>query len=161
MFDVPKTIMANSSSLREEILQHIYSEGVFKFLQLRDLVSSPRLADHLVESIDTHGLVLVGDSFLSQQIWHGECERSTYAISLDRWLVIKDGVRFARAGAKSSESVICIQVWPFDPCSLSLQAMRIAVSVSYSDLELQSQPRTAEAINMLIERCLNEINQGM
>lgn len=161
MFDVPKTIMANSNSLREEILKHIYSEGIFRFLQVRDLVSSPRLADHLVENIDTDGLVLVGDSFLNQQNLRVECERNTYAISLDGWLAIKDGVRFARGGAESDEGVICIQVWPFDPSSLSLQALRIAVSVSYSDLELQSQPKTAEAINMLIDRFLNELNEGM
>lgn len=127
MFDVPKIIMANSSSLREEVLRHIYSEGVFRFLQLRDLVSSPRLADHLLEYIDTDGLVLVGDSFLNHQICCGECERSTYAISLDRWLAIKDEVRFARDGAESNEGAICIQVWPFDPSSLSLQALSIAV----------------------------------
>lgn len=161
MFDVPKIIMANSSSLREEVLRHIYSEGVFRFLQLRDLVSSPRLADHLLEYIDTDGLVLVGDSFLNHQICCGECERSTYAISLDRWLAIKDEVRFARDGAESNEGAICIQVWPFDPSSLSLQALSIAVSVSYSDLELQNQPKTAEAINMLVDRCLNEWNEGM
>jgi hypothetical protein len=47
-------------------------------------------------------------------------------------------------------SISRLQIWPFDPRELSLEAMKLAVAVSYHDMELIYEPRIFGAINELL-----------
>ncbi len=50
-----------------------------------------------------------------------------------------------------TDTTVCrIQVWPFDPSTLDLEAMKIAVALSITDLEMDYEPRICGAVRDLL-----------
>lgn len=74
----------------------------------------------------------------------------TYGVSLERWKEISLSITEVETFGFRDVTVSRIQIWPFDPLSLSPEAMRIAVAVSYTSLELIREPRIVGALNDLL-----------
>lgn len=143
-------VMANDSDLLECVHINLNGEGTLRFAQLRALMSSPKLADYWVRNLDAKGLTFVGDSFLSEHSMLGDWDRKSYGVSMARWSEIQGGLEILDELKFHDEGVSRVQVWPFDPSELTLEAMKLAVAVSYSDLELFREPRIFGAINEML-----------
>lgn len=156
MFDSPKLIMANAPDLLEQISMAITADGTFGYLQLKSLVSSPRLAEYWIQDLNTDGLVEVGDSFLTKYTMLGDWDYKSYGMDLNAWEQIKgESVMLEFGDLKRAEAgnhkISRLQIWPFNPSILSLEEMKIAVAVSYAPLELIYEPRIWGAINEMLE----------
>lgn len=148
-------MMANHPGLLRRLLQHFSEEytlndGRTPWLVLRSGVSSPRLADVYVKNFDPAGCAEVGDSFLDKHTMLADRPQRTYGVSLERWGQISSSITEVETFAFRDATVSRIQIWPFDPLSLVPEAMKIAVAVSYTTLELIREPRIVGAINDLL-----------
>lgn len=148
-------MMANHPGLLRRLLQYFSEEytlndGRTPWLVLRSGVSSPRLADVYVKNFDPAGCAEVGDSFLDKHTMLADRPQRTYGVSLERWGQISSSITEVETFAFRDETVSRIQIWPFDPLSLVPEAMKIAVAVSYTTLELIREPRIVGAINDLL-----------
>lgn len=143
-------VMANDPDLLEHVHSNLNGEATLRFAQLRALISSPKLADYWVRNLDTNGLSFVGDSFLSEHSMLGDWDRKSYGVSIARWLEIQGGLEILDELKFRDEGVSRVQIWPFDPNELALEAMKLAVAVSYSDLELFRESRIYGAINEML-----------
>jgi hypothetical protein len=147
--------MANHPDLLRRLRQHFSEEytlndGRTPWRVLRSRVSSPRLADISVRGFDPAGCTEVGDSFLEKHTMLADRPQRTYGMSLDRWKEVSPSITEVETFAFRDGTVSRIQIWPFDPLSLSPEAMRIAVAVSYTSLELIREPRIVGAVNDLL-----------
>lgn len=156
MFDTPKMIMANAPDLLDQVAMAVMSQGTLGYLQLKSLISSPRLADYWVQDLNTDGLVHVGDSFLSEHSMIGDWDYKSYGMELCAWEQIKrESIILEYGDLKGTRGqehrVSRLQIWPFNPSTLTREEMKIAVAVSYASLELIYEPRIFGAINEMLE----------
>lgn len=63
---------------------------------------------------------------------------------------MKDKVELVDEFHFTDTSVSRIQVWPFDPSSLDLEAMKIAIALSITDLEMIYESRICGAVRDLL-----------
>jgi hypothetical protein len=103
-----------------------------------------------VKGFDPAGCIEVGDSFLEMHTMLADRPQRTYGVSLERWGEISSSITEVETFAFRDGTVNKIQIWPFDPLSLSPEAMKIAVAVSYTSLELIREPRIVGALNDLL-----------
>ncbi|OBS33017.1 hypothetical protein A9K81_20370 [Pseudomonas syringae pv. syringae] len=155
MTDCSTLIMANHPDLLRRLLQHFSEEytlndGRTPWLVLRSCISSPRLTDVYVKNFDPGECAQVGDSFLDKHTMLADRPQRTYGVSLEQWGQILSSITVVETFAFRDETVSRIQIWPFDPLSLAPEAMKIAVAVSYTTLELIREPRIIGAINDLL-----------
>lgn len=156
MFDTPKMIMPNSPDLLEQVAMAVDSDGAHGFRQLKSLVSSPRLADYWIQDLNTDGLVEVGDSFLTKHSMIGDWDCKSYGMELVAWERIKgESIMLEYGDLKRAHAekhtVSRLQIWPFNPATLDCEAMKLAVAVSYTSLELIYEPRIFGAINEMLK----------
>jgi len=149
--------MANHPELLRRLVQHFSEEytlddGRTPWRVLRACVSSPRLADVYVKDFDSAGFTEVGDSFLERHTMLADRPQKTYGVSLERWGQISSSITEIETFAFRDATVSQIQIWPFDPLSLAPEALKIAVAVSYTALELIREPRIVGAINDLLRQ---------
>ncbi|BCT33536.1 hypothetical protein PproGo58_30310 [Pseudomonas protegens] len=71
----------------------------------------------------------------------------TYGISLHEWTSIQAGVELVDVLHVNDSTVSKVQVWPFDPASLSEDVARLAVALSYTAAELYAEPRIVGSLN--------------
>ncbi|WP_163002420.1 hypothetical protein [Pseudomonas viridiflava] len=95
-------------------------------------------------------LLVVGDSYLSQRSMLADWPCRTYGIELRHWCEIEQDLILVDAVPFGDRSISRIQVWAFDPKTLSPEALKIAVCLSYQDLELIREPRLFGAINEVL-----------
>lgn len=155
MTDWSHLIMANHPDLQRRLLQHFSEEytlddGRTPWRVLRARVSSPRLADLCVKDFDPTGYIEVGDSFLEKHTMLADRPQKTFGVSLERWSEISSSITEVETFAFRDSTVSRIQIWPFDPMALSPEAIKIAVAVSYTALELIREPRIVGALNDLL-----------
>lgn len=155
MIDYSTLIMANHPNLLPRLCQHFsdeytVNEGRTPWWVLRSIVSSPRLADVYVKGFDPAGCSEVGDSFLDKHTMLADRPQRTYGVSLERWGQISASLTVVDTIPFRDCTISRIQIWPFDPLSLTLEAMKIAVAVSYTALELIREPRLVGAINNVL-----------
>ncbi len=74
----------------------------------------------------------------------------TYGVGVERWGHISSSLTVVETIGFRDSSISRVQIWPFDPLSLAPEAMKIAVAVSYTALELIREPRVVGAINDLL-----------
>ena len=156
MSDFTKLVMADESDLLERVQKHfrdesVLSDGRTPMRVLRSLVSSPRLADYTVRGFNADGFVHVGDSFVDEHTMLADCTQKTYGVELSTWKRIRADLEVITGFGFRDASVTRIQVWPFDPMSLSFDALKIAVAVSYTDVELIREERVVGALNDLLD----------
>ncbi|MFG0669433.1 hypothetical protein ACF8E6_02570 [Pseudomonas sp. xss_1] len=166
MFDSPKMIMANAPDLLEQIAMTVTSNGTLGYRQLKSLVSSPRLADYWIQDCNTEGLVVVGDSFLTKHSMLGDWDYKSYGMELSAWERIKgESVMLELGDLKRAEAdnhkITRLQIWPFNPSTLGLEEMKMAVAVSYAPLELIYESRIWGAINEMLEEYSIDADPGM
>ncbi|CAD5200361.1 hypothetical protein [Pseudomonas sp. FEN] len=77
--------------------------------------------------------------------------QKTYGVELSTWKRIRTDLEVVTGFGFRDASVARIQVWPFDPMSLSFDALKIAVAVSYTDVELIREERVVGALNDLLD----------
>ncbi|MGE8063232.1 hypothetical protein [Pseudomonas sp. NPDC089547] len=143
--------MANDSNLINKVKEYLEEhDAPHPIRYLRALVSSPRLSDHFVRGIDTSGLVLVADSFLSEYTMMGDHAQRSYGVALEEWMRIKGGLKEVESFHFTDSSVVRIQVWPFDPAELKLDAMKVAVALTFTDLEMIYESRICGAVDDLL-----------
>ncbi|WP_439850012.1 hypothetical protein ACTACG_17210 [Pseudomonas syringae] len=119
---------------------------------LKACVSSPRLFDVYLRDFPRNSFLEVGDSYLDSRTMLADLAQKTYGISITDWNLIKDHYRNAENFLPNDNSISRVQIWPFDPRSLSPEQLKLAVAVSYSDLELYREPRLSGALrNLLID----------
>lgn len=117
---------------------------------LKAYVSLPRLFDIYLRDFPSAYFFEVGDSYLSRKTILADLPQKTYGISLYDWEHIKGNHEDAGHFSTQDYSVSRVQVWPFDPKSLSSDQLTLAVAVSYSDLELYREPRLCGALRCLL-----------
>lgn len=118
---------------------------------LRSIISSPRLADVYVRGFCIDGLRRVADSYLSDNTLLGDLRHTTYGIELNRWRSEDWPTLLANEIRDHHTDIVRLQIWPFDPNDLCDAQMRLAVSVSFTDLELFEEPRLSGAVDDLLE----------
>ncbi len=150
MFDSPLLMMASRPDLLTKISEHLSDEGPHPLWDLRSIVSSPRIADFLVRDFDVSNLILVGDSYLAQHSMLADWPCPTYGIEFQHWCEIEQKLTLVDAVPFGDRSISRIQVWAFDPKNLSPEALKIAVCLSYQDIELVREPRLFGAINEIL-----------
>lgn len=151
MFECPNLVMPNAPDLVQKIRDYLDRfDPPHKIVYLRSLVSSPRLSDHFVRGLDSRSLVLVADSFLSEHTMLGDHRQRSFGVSLKAWAQMRDRVEIVEDFHFTDTTVCRIQVWPFDPSTLDLEAMKIAVALSITDLEMDYEPRICGAVRDLL-----------
>lgn len=151
----PQLVLAN----HEHVVQ-IAKERLSKLWKVRDrsplfmlrsIISSPRLADVYVRGFKVGGLRRVADSYLSDHTLLGDLHHATFGIELKSWRD-KNWPTLQTKDVRSHHSdIIRLQVWPFDPNDLGENQMRLAIAVSFTDLELFEEPRLSGALDDLLE----------
>lgn len=151
----PQLILANhenSVQIAKDRLSKLWKvRNRSPLFMLRSIISSPRLADMYVSNFYTDGLRRVADSFLSDNTLLGDLPHATFGIELSRWQELNCPVLQAREIRDHHSDIIRLQVWPFDPNDLDEEQMRLAVAVTFSDLELFEEPRLSLAVDELLE----------
>ncbi|MGE1081299.1 hypothetical protein ACQJ0O_03510 [Pseudomonas shirazensis] len=151
MFECPNLVMPNAPDLVQKVRDYLDRfDPPHKIVYLRSLVSSPRLSDHFVRGLDSRSLVLVADSFLSEHTMLGDHRQRSFGVSLKAWAQMRDRVEIVEDFHFTDTTVCRIQVWPFDPSTLDLEAMKIAVALSITDLEMDYEPRICGAVRDLL-----------
>lgn len=117
---------------------------------LKACVSSPRLFDVYLRDFPRNSFLEVGDSYLDSRTMLADLPQKTYGISLTDWNLTKDYYRNADFFLPNDNSISRVQIWPFDPRSLSPEQLKLAIAVSYSDLELYREPRLSGALRDLL-----------
>ncbi|WP_070096020.1 hypothetical protein [Pseudomonas sp. NBRC 111139] len=162
MFECPNLLMANNQELVKKVKEFLDQHNPpHPIRYLRALVSSPRLSDHFVRGLDPSGLVLVADSFLSEHTMIGDHAQKTYGVSLETWTRMKDELDLVENFHFRDQTVSRIQVWPFNPALLELEAMKIAVALSFTDLEMIYESRVYGAVDDLLSEYKIDAFPGM
>lgn len=148
-----KMIMANSSNsvVLAKQLFSFYKDGEsVPIHELKSLISSPRLFDVYLKDFVGSEAILAGDSYLDLHTNLGDSIQKTYAITLGDWEVVCELYAEVDSFHFRDASISKVQVWPYDPRSLSPEQMRLAVAVSYTDSELLEEPRLCGALRELL-----------
>ncbi len=144
--------MANQAGLIDDLHSHLSSE--FKLVDLeivRSYVSSPRLMDIYVRQFPIQDQFFAGDSFLDQRTMLADSPQRTYGVSLLSWSLLKTDVEIVENYHYCDSSVTKVQIWPFDPRALTEPQSRLAVALSYTNLELYAEPRIIGSLNDILE----------
>lgn len=144
--------MANKVGLLDELHSRLSKNAELVDLEkVRSYVSSPRLMDVYVRQFPTEDQFFVGDSFLDQRTMLADSLQRTYGISLLCWSVLQTDVEIVEDYHYRDSSIAKVQIWPFDPCSLTESQTRLAVALSYTSLELYAEPRIIGSLNDILE----------
>ncbi|MES3708740.1 hypothetical protein QC590_10900 [Pseudomonas putida] len=80
----------------------------------------------------------------------GDHTQRSYGVSLEAWAEMKNKVELVDEFHFTDTTVSRVQVWPFDPSTLDLEAMKIAVALSITDLEMNYESRICGAVRELL-----------
>jgi len=150
-----KMIMANDPAVSTYAKAFLESHNVrpnspVPLYVLKSLISSPRLFDVYWDDFNSANCAIAGDTFLDRFTMLADSKQKTYAISFEQWNILRGNHKDHQDFDAGNRDVLKIQVWPFEPQSLSAEQMLLAVAVSYSDVELLDEPRLCGALNMLL-----------
>ncbi|HGY9618731.1 TPA: hypothetical protein ACOJNU_000804 [Pseudomonas putida] len=148
-----KVVMAsalNSVALAKQLFSYYEDGQSVPIHELKSLISSPRLFDVYLKDFVGGESILAGDSFLDLHTNLADSLQKTYAITLADWEVVRELYVEVDSFDFRDASVSKVQVWPYDPRSLSPEQMRLAVAVSFTDSELLEEPRLCGALRALL-----------
>jgi hypothetical protein len=144
--------MANKIGVIADLHSHLSSDSELVDLEaVRSYVSSPRLMDIYVRQFPVQDQFFVGDSFLDQRTMLADSPQRTYGVSLLSWAVLQTDVEIVEDYHYSDSSISKVQIWPFDPHSLTEPQTRLAIALSYTSLELYAEPRVIGSLNEILE----------
>lgn len=149
-----KMVMANSDDLHRYLMSCLaseVSEAPIDLRLVRSHVSSPRLFDVFARGDEVYGLVEAGDTFLDRRTMLADRKQKTYTLSYEDWCLKKQDFEVIENFSVLDSSVIKIQIWPYEASRLDKFQMIVAVAMSYSRVELDSESRISSAINSLVE----------
>lgn len=142
------TAIAKASMRKSAYYQ---AAGGTPFFVLSSIVSSPRLFDVFWKDVATDAFVKAGDSFLEQYTMLCDNHQKTYAISWNEWQKLDGTYATVDEYDINDTSISKIQVWPYDPRTLTFKQMVLSVGVSFTDEELQEEPRLCGALRELMK----------
>lgn len=146
-------VMANHPDLERVLRRRFdweFQKGKVDFQRVRSVVSSPRLMSFSARCFSHPGLVIAGESYLSQHTMIADDYRKTYAISHENWLDICGVAELLEVCEPFDNTVMSIQIWPFKPEELDRFSMAVAVALSFSPAELMAESRISLAIDELL-----------
>jgi len=144
--------MVNQAGLIEDLRSHLANDSELVDLEYaRSYVSSPRLMDVHVRRFPVEDRFFVGDSFLDQRTMLADSPQRTYAVSLFSWSVLQPCIETVGDYHYHDSSVAKVQIWPFNPRSLTEPQIRLAVALSFTNLELYAEPRIIGSLNDILE----------
>ncbi|HEN8800257.1 TPA: hypothetical protein U8251_002856 [Pseudomonas putida] len=152
-----KMIMANHTNATElvkiRMLESPYynEEGDTPFFVLASLVSSPKLFEAFWENVPPDLFVQAGDTFLDKHTMLADNPQKTYAISIADWQKFSTTYVDVEQYEHDDTSISKIQIWPYDPRMLTFQQMVLSVGMSFSDVDLQEEPRLCGALRDLMK----------
>lgn len=121
------------------------------FFVLSSIVSSPRLFDVFWKDVPPDAFVKAGDTFVEQYTMLCDSRQKTYAISWNEWKDL-DGLYVEVEKYEDDDTSISkIQVWPYDPRTLTSAQMLLSVGVSFTEEELKEEPRLCGALRELMK----------
>lgn len=149
-------VMANEPDLLKKLLNELQyhrakSTGLIDIELVKGYVSSPRLADFHVRGHHGAGLVVVGDTFLDARTMLADRPQKTYALPIYNWSEFVEDKELVDDPEFGDSNVTRIELWPFDPSTLSEQQLTLAVAISYSPREWIAEERIAGAVDQLIQ----------
>lgn len=145
-----KYSMANRDNLIEDLRERLRdSDSLIDLDEVRSVVSSPRLFDVTVQDLN-ESLVSVGDTFLDQRTMLADWPQRTYGVSLEQWKTLSSKAQLIESLHHNDTSVSKIQVWSFEPGSLTETQMRLAVALTYTPAELRAESRIVGALNHVL-----------
>lgn len=154
LFDSPhRLVMASKSDLHQylrAVMEITPSSDPVNLKEVRNFVSSPRLFDVYIKGPATEHMVPVGDTFLDMHTMLADKPQKTYAISLRAWEHNQDKFRVVEYYAPSDQSIIQLQIWPFEPNALDHFQMSTAVAMAYTRGELDAESRISSALDELL-----------
>ncbi|QZP34295.1 hypothetical protein [Pseudomonas sp. DR48] len=118
---------------------------------VRNFVSSPRIMDIYVREAVIETPSFVGDSYLDQITMLADKRQKTVGISLKAWAVLEKTAGRVEKYHFDDASISVLQIWPFDPMSLSDEHLKIAIALSYTTGELRAESRIVGALNEVLE----------
>jgi len=144
--------MADQAGLIDDLRSHLSNGSELVDLEIvRSYVSSPRLMDVHVRQFPVHDWFFAGDSFLDQRTMLADSPQRTYGVSLPSWSLLQTRVEIVKDYHYNDGSVAKIQIWSFDPRTLTEPQARLAVALSYTSLELYAEPRIIGSLNDILE----------
>lgn len=145
-----KYSMANREKLIEDLYEWLKDgDSLIDLDDVRDVVSSPRLFDVAVQDLN-ETLVSVGDTFLDQRTMLADWPQRTYGVSLEQWKSLSSKAQLIEAFHHNDTGVSKIQVWSFEPGSLTEAQMCLAVALTYTTAELRAESRIVGALNHVL-----------
>ncbi|WP_162556260.1 hypothetical protein [Pseudomonas sp. 31-12] len=118
---------------------------------VKNFVSSPRIMDIYVRDVVIETPTFVGDSYLDQITMLADKRQKTVGISLKTWAVLEKTAGRVEKYHFNDASISVLQIWPFDPMSLSDDHLKIAIALSYTTGELRAESRIVGALNEVLE----------
>lgn len=147
-----RVVMADEPDLIHKLKDTLSAiNGYIQLSDVRGYVSSPKLAEVHVRGQLSEGLVAVGDTYLDARTMLTDRAQKTYAaplLRLDEFLASKeliDEPDFRDTNATR------IEIWSFDPATLSQVELTLAIALSYTSREFMQNERAAWAVNELIK----------
>lgn len=142
--------MANRETLIEDLRKQLGNgDSLIDLDEVRSYVSSPRLFDVTVKDL-REPVACVGDTFLDQRSMLADWPQRTYGVSLDQWKAMSQQTQVIETFHHNDTSVSKIQVWSFEPGSLTEQQLRLAVALSYTTAEFRAESRIVGALNHVL-----------
>jgi len=145
-------VMANEPGLMQKLTDTLsLVDGYIQLSDVRGYVSSPKIAEIHVRGQHGAGLVAVGDTYLDERTMLADRAQKTYAVpikQLDEFLADKEMIDEPDF---RDENATRIEIWSFDPATLSPDVLTLAVALSYTPREFNQNERAAGAVNELIK----------
>ncbi|MEC6744603.1 hypothetical protein [Pseudomonas qingdaonensis] len=149
MANYPDAVEIAKAGMRMSV--HYNADGETPFHVLASLVSSPRLFEAFWKDVEPDSFVEAGDTFLEKHTMLTDNLQKTYAISLAEWHKISSKYTDVEQYELNDASISRIQIWPYDPRTLSFEQMVLSVGMSFTDAELQEEPRLCGALRDLMK----------
>lgn len=149
MANYPDAVEIAKSRMRNSAYYN--ADGETPFFVLASLVSSPRLFEAFWKNVEPGSFVEAGDTFLEKHTMLTDNRQKTYAISLAEWHEAASKYTDVEQYELDDASISRIQIWPYDPRTLSFEQMVLSVGMSFTDAELQEEPRLCGALRDLMK----------
>ncbi|MFJ2287814.1 hypothetical protein ACIOUF_15860 [Pseudomonas iridis] len=153
MNDMTLVVMANEPDLVKKLLNTLHwgaHDGLISLAKVRNLVSSPKLAEFHIRGLHGDGLVPVGDTFLDARTLLADRPYKTFAVPIQAWPEFSKGKIFLENVGLHDKQITRIELWPFNPAELDEVQLTLAIGLSYTLMEFYREPRVAGAVDDLI-----------
>lgn len=149
MANIPNAVEMAKSRMRKSAYYN--AEGETPFFVLESIVSSPRLFDVFWKDVPPDMYTKAGDTFVEQHTMLTDYRQKTYAISIADWHEVHGTYTDVEQYEDTDVSISKIQVWPYDPRTLTFEQMVLSIGMSFTEEEFKEEPRLCGALRELMK----------